>query len=443
LVLKIVVAMIVLCFIGVVIQLSRSDEPLQWGRIWKGLIPDFGQMYRPADTFQPLLIALGDEASKIREYWTNLLVTQQRNVMIAAAATAVGINMTFMFPYTMLRKGWTKEFRGLAIFDLSTGMFIPYIIATGCVVIAAASQFHTNLAEGFETKMVDGREVLVEPDMSTETLGELSAADRNRKKAVYSKYQGMIEKRDGEFKERLEDLKERKRLLEADPTQFEDEDRTVEEELALLTEQIAMYEAPSDAERKLAAMLIKRDAMNLAKSLSPLTGPTVANYVFGLGVLAMVMSTISILMLISGFVFTEILALPERGWWFRFGTLLAGCGGVLGPFIWGSGKAQFYLAVPTSVFGYILLPFAYVTFLLVMNSKSLLGGERPSGVQRFVWNLLMIVAAGVSSAGALIMMWEKARGAGIAAVIIFVFLAMLVSINRYNSSRATATEAQE
>ena len=38
--------------------------------------------------------------------------------MIAAAATAVGINMTFLLPYSMLRKGWGREHRGLASFDL-------------------------------------------------------------------------------------------------------------------------------------------------------------------------------------------------------------------------------------------------------------------------------------------------------------------------------------
>ena len=78
-----------------------------------------------------------------------MIVNQQRDVMISAAATAVGINMTFLLPYSMLRKGWDKVFRGLAIFDLSTGLFIPFILATGCVVIASASQFHAVPAEGF------------------------------------------------------------------------------------------------------------------------------------------------------------------------------------------------------------------------------------------------------------------------------------------------------
>ena len=81
--------------------------------------------------------------------------------MISAAATAVGINMTFLFPYTMLRKGWTKEFRGLAIFDLLTGVFLPFILVTGCVVIASASKFHTEVAEGFAVKRDGDRVVAI------------------------------------------------------------------------------------------------------------------------------------------------------------------------------------------------------------------------------------------------------------------------------------------
>ena len=62
--------------------------------------------------------------------------------MITAVATAVGINMTFLMPYSLLARGWDKDFRGLASFDLATGLFIPYMLATTCVVVAAAAQFH-------------------------------------------------------------------------------------------------------------------------------------------------------------------------------------------------------------------------------------------------------------------------------------------------------------
>ena len=110
-----------------------------------GLVPDFSLLSRPADKLPLHIEAV---APAFRDYWANLIVGQQRDVMIGAAAAAVGINMTFMLPYSMLRKGRDRDFRGLAIFDLSTGLFIPFVLATGFVVMASATQFHAMPAKG-------------------------------------------------------------------------------------------------------------------------------------------------------------------------------------------------------------------------------------------------------------------------------------------------------
>src|SRR5690606_4402567 len=81
-------------------------------------------------------------------YWSRLIVDKQRDVLMASFATAVGINMTFLLPYSMLGRKWGREHRELAVFDLSTGMFIPFLLATSCVVIAAANQFYTVPQQG-------------------------------------------------------------------------------------------------------------------------------------------------------------------------------------------------------------------------------------------------------------------------------------------------------
>ena len=101
-----------------------------------------------------------------------------------------------------------------------------------------------------------------------------------------------------------------------------------------------------------------------------------AQYIFGIGVVSMAVSSIIILMLINGFVVCEILGLESKGWPYRLGTMMPAIG-ALAPFIWTGGKAQFWLAVPTSVFGMTLIPIAYCTFLLVMNQKKLLGDNMP------------------------------------------------------------------
>jgi hypothetical protein len=371
--LKLLVGLIVACFIGVVITLSLSStRPLDWSQVFAGFVPDFTKFYRPADGFLPLLEAIGPLGDPVRAFWSERIVSQQRDVMISAAATAVGINMTFLFPYSMLRKRWTKHHRGLAIFDLSTGMFIPYVLATSCVVIAAASQFHTEVGDGF---------VVAENEVTPPAKFEAG-------------YNGLLAAR-----ENAEEL----------PGEID------------------------LAEKRLAATLVQRDAIDLSTSLAPLTGTVVANVIFGVGVLAMVLSTISLLMLISGQVFCEILGFPQGGWPHRIGTLVAGVGGTLGPFVWS--QAGFYLAVPTSVFGFVLLPFAYITFFLLMNQKKLLGENAPRGMRRVVWNTLMGVAATVASVGAVYMVWDKAKWIGIAVVAGFILLALMVQINRWNEAR--------
>ena len=122
-------------------------------------------------------------------------------------------------------------------------------------------------------------------------------------------------------------------------------------------------------------MLVKRDAVDLAASLERLVGRGTAQLVFGVGVLGMALSTIIILMLINGFAIAEMLGLPNEGWPRRLGALLAGVSGAVGSFFFGTPQAEFWLVVPTSMFGMTLLPIAYWTFILMFNSKSLMGRQ--------------------------------------------------------------------
>jgi len=153
----------------------------------------------------------------------------------------------------------------------------------------------------------------------------------------------------------------------------------------------------------------------------------------------MTLSSITLLMLISGFVFCELLGLPPGGWPHRIGSLIAGIGGTFGPFVWA--QASFYLAVPTSVFNFVLLPLAYLTFFLLMNQKRLLGANAPVGIHRLLWNLLMGSSAGAATIGSVYMVWVKAGWYGIAAVVAFVSLAVIVQINRYNERRGRRDQA--
>ena len=257
-ILKVVVAVIVLCFVGVVVRMATTGEGIAWGALFAGLIPRLHHLYAPAETFKPLLDSISDPAAVA--YWSDYIVSQQRDIMLSAGAAAVGINMTFLLPYNLLSRGWNKDFRGLTIFDMSTGTFIPFVLATGCVVIASATQFHAKLPEGC---VVTESEVVVPVRLE-------------------GRYEKVLSNRTDSASE-------------------------AESELS---------QEPDLAEKKLAAVLVKRDTYDLANSLQQLFadesgqgGRFFSNVIFGVGVVGMTLSSISLMMLISGFIICEIFEL--------------------------------------------------------------------------------------------------------------------------------------
>ncbi len=143
-IIKVLVGLIVLSFFAVIITLTMSGT-LDWPAIFKGLIPAPSLLFTPSADFTDLIAT-----SSNPEWWTQKIVNDQRDIIITAFGTAVGINMTWLLPYSLLKKKWAKRERGLAIFDLSLGLFIPFFLATSCVVIAAASQFHASTKDVFD-----------------------------------------------------------------------------------------------------------------------------------------------------------------------------------------------------------------------------------------------------------------------------------------------------
>ena len=60
-----------------------------------------------------------------------------------------------------------------------------------------------------------------------------------------------------------------------------------------------------------------------------------------------------------------------------------------------------------------------------MNRKDILGRDMPKGKSRWIWNVLMLIAAGVASFGSLLMIWGKAGIWGMVLIGIFGFLAVI------------------
>jgi len=382
-VLKIVVAVIVASFIGVVIRMAMVEPGIHWGEVLKGFIPNPRQLYEPAQTFRTLLDGIQDPVA--RSYWKDWIVSEQRDVMLSAGAAAVGINMTFLLPYLLLSRGWDKPFRGMTIFDLSTGTFIPFVLATGCIVIAASQQFHSQAPAGF--------------DFASENI----TVPEHFKPS----FEALVAKRE-----------------------------------AAATDGSDLPATASVAEKQMAAVLVRRDTFDLAGSLQQLFanekgegGKFFSNFIFGIGVAGMTLSSISLMMLISGFVICEIFDRPPEGWLFRIGCL-ASSTGALWPLVW-TGGAKAWLTIVAGVFGAMLLPIAYVTFWAMMNSRSLLGDEVPKGFRLMIWNVLLGIAAIAAAAAGISAIIKKAGYAGL--VFVAAYLVLLAVFHfRMKKDPATA-----
>ena len=346
--LKLIVGAIVICFVLAVVFLARTGKISGW-EVLQGFIPDFSQWWKPSAGLAEKVNGLDEAAQR---FWREALIERQQNVMISTTATAVGINMTFLLPYSMLARGWDKPFRGLARWDLLTGMAIPFIVVTSCIVLASANAFHAKIDNEFQSN-------------------DPTVVQQSR---LFNGTEAMV----------------KKRMLELDPNLLTPPLGVGEGDSLKQwqSEQVAMFIAKmNENERILASALVKPNTEALAKTLQPVLGNW-SNTVFGLGVLGMGFSTIVILMLINGYAVAEIFNRYQSNLLRIIGAGAAGAVGFCWFWIW-TGDSKTYLVIVASSFAAILLPIAYFTFMALMNNRDLLGDEKPTGARMTIWNVLM------------------------------------------------------
>ena len=399
LVLKLIVGFIVICFVAVVYWLA-TDGSIDWAEVLTGFIPNFGNWNNPAPRIQEILIGLGGDQ---RTFWEQAIIEKQRESMIGVTATAVGLNMTFLLPYSMLARGWDKPFRGLARFDLITGMGIPYIIVTTCIVIASAHAFHGKADEKFlsddpiemqqsvlfksTVPVIEKRfKSLKTPEEQTELNADIEDVKKRKAAALEANEGKLTSEQAKTFANELQAAEAAKRLALA--------------KFAISLDDSSKEEKYQRCERRLIPTLVKPNAAQLASTLTPLLGEgkeKQANLIFGIGAFAMGFSTIIILSLINSYAFAEMFGKHDNNVIRIIGALLAIIIGIFWYELW-AGESRTYLVILASTFGAILLPIAYLAFFLLMNSTSLLGNEKPTGGRMAVWNVLM----GIGVAGATI-----------------------------------------
>lgn len=365
--LKSLVAIIVLAFMGVVVTLIKNDA-VSWGSLFAGLIPDFSALFRPTDQIAAAIATTGEHAA----YWTEYVTSEQRGKIIAAFGTAVGINMTFLLPYSLKKKGWGKAHRQLSRYDLVLGLFVPFILGASALVIASAASFHAKHADVIAA---DGTPF---PEME---------------KAYYKVLDGSLATHNEAF-------------LTLDST----------------AKSAARASAPL-AEKQLAAMLSNRDSVNLAQSLEPFLGKY-AQTIFGIGVLAMAISTLLVHMMMNGYAISEAFNKVGNAKIFIIGASMPAIAGFFSPYLW-SGDAKAAMAIPASVIATTLLPIAYLAFLLLMNSKSALGENLPKN--RMLINTLMAISAGVATFASIWALYNKGTPGIIGIIGLLILAAMGVS----------------
>ena len=253
---KVLVWGIVLAF-GIVVA---TGESVEWGRFFGGVT---------GMTF-------------IRDFMTNGLQEEAIIPVVGALAAAVGINMIFLYPYTVLEKGWGKEHKELAYFDLLSGMAVPFIIATCLMIVAVAKT--------------------IGPDAGVVGVGV-------------------------------------------------------------------------------------RDIRQILPVVTPTLGDGLGRLIIGGGIIGIGFSTIITHMLALGFTGCEIFGFSHEGrakWWFSLVPMVGVVGAII-PF-------PVPLAITASTLAMPLMPITVLCFLVLLNKKSYMGDEMPTGGMRVFWNTILIAA---------------------------------------------------
>lgn len=197
-------------------------------------------------------------------------------LVISGLSAAVVVNMVFLYPYTLLARGWGRAHRRLARFDLVAGLFVPYVLATGLMILATANTLH---ASG---------------EFAGKALGPVEAAH----------------------------------ILEG------------------------------------------------------VAGPVAGRIVFDLGILGMVLTTITMHMLCAGFATGEMAGWTVGSPRWRLALMLP-VPGVMGAWMWQD--MAIYVAVPTAILSGLMLPLAYLGFLKLQRSRAYLGDDLPRGGRGVAW----------------------------------------------------------
>jgi succinate dehydrogenase hydrophobic anchor subunit len=109
--LRTMIALVILFFLLVCVL---NVGNVNWVELFKGFIGYYGIPANPE---------------------TGVVETKTYLQVLGMLGASVGINMTFLYPYSLLAKGWGEEHKTLARWDLGMTMFLPFVIVTSLIMV--------------------------------------------------------------------------------------------------------------------------------------------------------------------------------------------------------------------------------------------------------------------------------------------------------------------
>jgi hypothetical protein len=329
-ILRLILFSLIAC-LGVSVCMLIPGSGLSFSSIFSGFLPDLNNLSNTSPRFEALLSQTGE----FRSFWEENLVSRQKELILITFSSTLGVNLLFSLPLLLLGRGWRRDHNQFAKFNLFLGLFIPFVLCSSCLTILSAVAHQ---------KMIHS----LNEEVSVNTKYSESETIRNL------------------LKERI--------IFEIGEEQFQSLPPFQQDE---------KIESLSKPNYILAHLVSQSDTKKWIHYLSD-SGKEPVKYLLGIVVLLISFSTIVILMVLNGHLICEILGKPHKGAPFQTGSLLLAVS-TIGPFVWSDQDA--WVADPSYFLSLAIIPYILLSFLLMLNSKELLGRQYPQGVKGFSLNL--------------------------------------------------------
>ncbi len=367
---KLLVLFVIFSAISSVILFLPSSG-ISLGAILQSLVPSYSLLIEPSPLFSTLL----ENSGEMKMFWEEKILLKQRELALVCFSSTLGVNLMFALPLLLLNRNWRRSHDRFSKFNLFTTGFLPFSIVSVCLTLLSTIAFQQ-------------RDVIVS---DVELLEDAVTVDLLNQRIVHEI-----------GSERFKDMA---------PFQ-----------------QDALLSALSNDEKRLASVIAGKSVKQWIASLSQ-TGGTYFTYLLGLTIFAITLSTIVILMIINGHLVCEVLGKPHKGPAFQSGSLLLAIASI-GPFVWSD--QDNWVSDPTYFISLAILPFALLSFALVLNNPSIMGRMRPNGMGGYFINAGIILSFVFLGSSSFYLVWNEYWGSFPIGQVLLSLIGVLLLIGHFS-----------